>query len=117
MGWQSNTPSNESVKVRTETTETKNVDRYHATHVDIHRPDPNNIMSLTIRIEYVRGYDESGTFVSVDGGVVVVNASQALPIMAKVTDAGEIRGDAFKIMVWEVLEAAGIVPDGTLTST
>jgi hypothetical protein len=104
------TPTTETVY----TPASKALNRFHLKRI-VFNLVPGDHQAATAEITWVKGYNDNGTFIPTAEGMVELNGAQLIPIMGENVTAGISHYTDLRRTVWQLLQASGAAPAGTVT--
>lgn len=110
MSYQPTTPTTKDVP---SAIITKNLDTYHIhrLYIDL---DPNNPAGTTITVRWSCGYMEDTTYIASALSEVVLSGAGLLTKIAELSDDTKSHYDNVRHATWELMQAEGHVPAGTV---
>jgi hypothetical protein len=91
----------------------KNLDTYHIVSMNI-QVDPNDAAKTSVKIVWAKGYMDSGNFVQAESHSEHLAGQDVIDKIGEATSGGSIYNEV-KYAAWELLQARGIVPAGTIS--
>ena len=104
------TPENRAIRV----VQSVSATHYHVIHLGI-TIDPNDASKLMVLVQWAEGYMDESTFVQIEQKDAVLSGQDVLDKVNETTDGTTSVYNNVKQRVWEMLQAAGLVPAGTIS--
>lgn len=96
------------------TVTSKSITHFQVTHLHI-RIDPNDASDTKVEVHWSEGYMSGESFVAVRNKSEVLSGPDVISKINETTDGVSSVYDEVKTRVWEMLQAEGFVPEGSIT--
>lgn len=90
-----------------------NLTTYHITSYTV-IVDPNNPDATTVKVGWSRGHMNGQVFVTADSDQAVLSGQSVVNKISEVTTGGTVYNEV-KQRLWELLQAAGKIPAGSIS--
>lgn len=91
----------------------KNLDTFHITNIQI-AVNPNDPSLTSVKIVWAKGYMDGDDFVGVETHTEKLSGEDVIAKITEATSGGSVYNEV-KYKAWELLQARGIVPAGTIS--
>ena len=110
MPYEPTTPESKDIP----STVSKDITHMHIIGLNIH-VDPNDAAATSVDVEWVEGYMEASTFISVDHHQITLSGPDLITKITEITDGTTSVYNNVKQRTWAMLVAEGKVPAGNIT--